>query len=606
MKTKHISITEIEGQVQYLTEVLPQIEPNTILCKTLTGLGATYSEIKANRHSIIIEPNVPPIVGKCKDKKHQGDNLLGVREGITTDDIVEYLETTLAKKKHIKLLTTPEGFVKIKKAFEELELDIYTLCFLLFDEAHKAIKDIDYRIDIILPMDDFFQFREKALVSATPILPSDPRFEQQNFTIVEIVPDFEFQRSISIIHTNNVLETMKEIIRQIEEQQEHPRGICFFVNSTDMIFQFIDRLGIANDSAVFCATKSVDKLKVKGFKCAYENWDIKHWKPYMFFTSRFYTAVDIELDEKPDIVFVTEPYFAEYSIIDPCTDAIQAIGRFRNGTSCAVHIISTNEGFPVRTKSGIKEYLKGSRDAYKIVKNIYACASSLETRNAYKAALDILPFNRMLKEGKTNYFAIDNYVDEALLKSAYNNIDSVVEQYRNSSLFLPEEPTPFFYKLGDKERLRLENKSCSLKENRKQIVALLETLKDDTNSDFVQSYIEDLRQSDAFIVDAYNVVGKDVIELNNYSFKKIKEAMILKEYREKTTGVEFVQLLKNSFKTNGKYTREHIKKELIRLYSLVNTAPKNAITAMTIKEFFKIQECKIGNQKAIKLLEPLI
>ena len=28
------------------------IEPNTILCKTLTGLGATYSEIKAKRHSI--------------------------------------------------------------------------------------------------------------------------------------------------------------------------------------------------------------------------------------------------------------------------------------------------------------------------------------------------------------------------------------------------------------------------------------------------------------------------------------------------------------------------------------------------------------------------
>lgn len=47
----------------------------------------------------------------------------------------------------------------------------------------------------------------------------------------------------------------------------------------------------------------------------------------MWFTSRNYTAVDIELDEQPDIVFVTEPYFAEYTIIDPCTDAVQAIGR---------------------------------------------------------------------------------------------------------------------------------------------------------------------------------------------------------------------------------------------------------------------------------------
>ena len=54
--------------------------------------------------------------------------------------------------------------------------------------------------------------------------------------------------------------------------------------------------------------------------------------------------------------------------------------------------------------------------------------------------------------------------------------------------------------------------------------------------------------------------------------------MIMKNYVEKTSGVEFVQLLKNSFKTG----------------------------AMTIKEFFKIEECKIGNKKALRLLEPLI
>lgn len=67
MKKKFITINKIAGKIQYLTEVLPQIETNTILCKTLTGLGATYSEIKAKRHSIISVPNVPPIIGKCRD-----------------------------------------------------------------------------------------------------------------------------------------------------------------------------------------------------------------------------------------------------------------------------------------------------------------------------------------------------------------------------------------------------------------------------------------------------------------------------------------------------------------------------------------------------------
>ena len=159
MKIEYKFIYKKAGKIQYLTEVLPQIETNTILCKTLTGLGATYSEIKAKRHSVIIVPNVPPIIGKCKDPKHKNDNLFGVKQGVTTEEVIDYIEKTLAAGKFIKLISTPEGFAKIKRAFEELELDIYEITFLLFDECDKTIKDVDYRADIILPMDDFFKFR---------------------------------------------------------------------------------------------------------------------------------------------------------------------------------------------------------------------------------------------------------------------------------------------------------------------------------------------------------------------------------------------------------------------------------------------------------------
>jgi hypothetical protein len=95
------------GKIQYLTEVLPMIPTNTILYKKLTGLGATYGEIKAKRHSVIIEPNKPVIIGKCKDPKHKNDNLFGVCVNIYTDDVVEYIERSLKAKKFINILTTP-------------------------------------------------------------------------------------------------------------------------------------------------------------------------------------------------------------------------------------------------------------------------------------------------------------------------------------------------------------------------------------------------------------------------------------------------------------------------------------------------------------------
>ena len=221
------------------------IPANTILYKTLTGLGATYGELKADRNSIIIEPNVPVIIGKCNDPKHRGDNLFGVYEGIYTDDLVKYLEASTNKR--IKILTTPESFTKVKDAFELMDMDVYGTCFLLFDECHKIVKDVDYRSDIILPFDDFFLFNEKALVSATPIFFSDPRFESQEFQTIKIEPTFENKLPIKLIHTNNVLEQLKRELGKLDTT------ICFFINSTDMIYSFIKQLDIENESTVFCA-----------------------------------------------------------------------------------------------------------------------------------------------------------------------------------------------------------------------------------------------------------------------------------------------------------------------------------------------------------------
>lgn len=582
------------------------IETNTILCKTLTGLGATYSEIKAKRHSIIIELNQPPIIGKCKDPKHKKDNLFGVMQKVTVDDVIEYLEDTVTKGKLIKILCTPESFYKVKQAFEYLELNMYIMCFMLLDECHKLVKDNDYREDITLPMDDFFLFDKKAMVSATPIIPSDPRFEEQGFKLVEVKPSFDYTKVMNIVHTNNVLEALKVTLLKIRQAQKEPRCICFFINSTDMILQLMNKMNIIEDSAAFCSTKSMDKLKRNGFNRAYDNWNGKHKKPYMFFTSRFYSALDIELDEMPDIIFVTEPYFAEYTMIDPCTDAVQAIGRFRGGVSTIHHIVNTNESYPARTKSGILEYLKASMDAYMTVKRIYDCATSLESRNAFKAALDVLPFNRMLKGGRTDYFAIDNYVDEALIKSSYNNIDSLIALYGKTSHFKTKISDSLFYPLGDKERLTLENKNMSIKESRKKLVEILESLKGNMDSPIIQSHIRELRRLDPFIVEAYETIGKEVIEINNYSPKKIKEAIILKRYRVKTTGIEFVQLLKNSFQVGKCYTLKYIKTELDRLYKMLDISPKDTVTAQTIREFFQVENCKSKGQKALRLIESLI
>lgn len=575
------------------------IPTNTILYKTLTGLGATYGELKADRNSIIIEPNVPVIVGKCNDPKHKEDNLFGVYEGVYTEDVIKYLEKSADKR--TKILTTPESFQKVKDAFELMDMDIYGTCFLLFDECHKIVKDADYRSDITLPFDDFFLFNEKALVSATPISFSDPRFEMQKFQIIRIEPAFEYKLPVSLIHTNNVLEQLKRTLDKLDATD-----ICLFVNSTDMIYSFIKQLDIENESTVFCAKKSVEKLKNKKFKHAFEQWSKSKMKKYNFFTSRFYNALDIELKIKPTVIMISDVYFSEYSMIDPHTDAIQAIGRFRNGVNRVCHIFNTNPNLPVRTEEEIGIYLQVSKEVYDKIKTFYDCATSEEARNAYREALKVLPFNQMLnKDGKENFFAIDNYVDEALLKSSYNAQEKLIASYRSNRLFDLDVESAYF-PFGDFERLKKESKYTSLKDKRKEVVRQLELLKGDDETEMIRNYKEDLRKADSFIYGAYEEIGKEMIESLDYSVKRIKEAMILKQNREKTEGTEFIQLIKNSFKVRQKYTKKYIKEELTRIYALTGVTPQKTITGQSIKEFFYVKEINTGGSRKFLLVESKI
>ena len=600
MTTQIIQINKNEnGKIQYLTEVLPMIPTNTILYKTLTGLGATYGELKTDRNSIIIEPNVPVIVGKCNDPKHKEDNLFGVYEGVYTEDVIKYLEKSADKR--TKILTTPESFQKVKDAFELMDMDIYGTCFLLFDECHKIVKDADYRSDITLPFDDFFLFNEKALVSATPISFSDPRFEMQKFQIIRIEPAFEYKLPVSLIHTNNVLEQLKRTLDKL-----NATDICLFVNSTDMIYSFIKQLDIENESTVFCAKKSVEKLKNKKFKHAFEQWSKSKMKKYNFFTSRFYNALDIELEIKPTVIMISDVYFSEYSMIDPHTDAIQAIGRFRNGVNRVCHIFNTNPNLPVRTEEEIGIYLQANKEVYDKIKTFYDCATSEEARNAYHGILKVLPFNQMLnKDGKENFFAIDNYVDEALLKSSYNAQEKLIASYRSNRLFDLDVESAYF-PFGDFERLKKESKYASLKDKRKEVVRQLELLKGDDETEMIRNYKEDLRKADSFIYEAYEEIGKEMIESLDYSVKRIKEDMILKQNREKTEGTEFIQLIKNSFKVGQKYTKKYIKEELTRIYALTGVTPQKTITGQSIKEFFYVKEINTGGSRKFLLVESKI
>ena len=602
MVTREIIISQKNGRPQHLSDIYPVIETNTILNKTITGIGATYSEIKAPRHSIIIEPTRPVIYGKTHDPKHKDDNLKGVCQGVYQDEIADYIETSLNQHKWIKILTTPESFRKVQEAFKDLDIDIrFDGYFLLFDECQKMVKDCDYRSDITLPMDLFFQCRDKAIVSATPPTQyADIRFN--DFQMVKLCPDYDYQMDLQLFTTNNVLQRTRELLMESLESDESP--VFFFVNSTDMIYSLMKQLGVKDESAVFCSEKSVNKLRGLKFRKAYEDWKVKRMERYNWLTSRFNSAFDIELQEVlPNVVMLTDCYIADYTMIDPYMDAVQIVGRFRNGVNKIYHISNCDKRNPIKSINQIEGAVKEMEAVYNLLDTLTRSASTAVQRVELKKAQAAMQFTQFLDEnGQVDPYKVDNYIDEETVKVTYNNYDSLLRAYQECGYFnVIQTSKP--YKFGDYERLKIESKTTSLREKRKEIVSQLEQL-GTCDTELECQFKRDLEFADSLIVEAYDLLGKEEIERLRYSVTKIREAVILKKHQVKAHATDAIQLINTFFYPQQWYSAKTIKEKIKEIFAELNIPTTKAVTSHTINEYFKAREQRKRVGRGYFLISP--
>ena len=578
-------ITLAKGQ--YLSDVMDEIPSNCILSKRIPGCGATTLELDTNRSSIIVVPNVPVIVSKC----NKYDNLLGVYEGVNQGQIIEYLRENRIRK----IMTTPESFSKVKSACEKCGINIYSDFFLLEDECHQLIKDVDYRIDIVMPMNDFFRFNRKALVSATPIGFSDPRFEENHFEIIEITADYDYRQDITVTHTYNIAKAVGQYL------ESHNETVCLFLNSVVEIYSLMNHFDILKDSAVYCAPKSRSKLKNEyGFTNAYTEWSAETMKKYNFFTGRFYTAFDLELPYKPDLVMITDPYNAEHSMLDIDTDCIQICGRFRNGINSATHIYRVNPEIIAKSREQIEWEISAHEFAYTTIQTLYNSADNKESRFAFGAVLETLPFRKYQYPDFTkNWFAIDNDINEVLVHNQYQSDILITEWYKDCHFFNPTF-TKCEYDKND-EKLKIIKKCRSVKDKRRKMVQLLSEI-EEPFSEYALDFINDMRKIDPFIVDAWEVLGAERLEEHKYNQKKMNEEMILCQRK----GNKVVLLIKNTFKIGNKYTNEKITEELTRIFDLMHIHPEKTIKGSMIKDYFQVVEWRDKNNRGYMLISGLI
>ena len=413
-----------------LSKIWNVIPSNTIIFKNITGIGATTLEINSLRHSIIIEPNVPVIKGKAK--KH--NNVLGVYKGIGERNILDYLRNDSVKYK--KIITTPESFEKIFLAtLLESDFDmkfIYENFFLLFDECDKITKDVGYRSDITIPMNRFFDFKNKSFISATALFPSDPRFKENSFEYISIVPTYDIAVDINLYTSNNIYSVFEELMDKLDDRKNF-----IFLNSLKGIEKLISLLRIKESSAIFCSDKALENVEGK-VKFSSSMISEENFQKYNFFTSRFFSAVDIDIDYDCNIFLITDTELASYTAIDPNSEAIQVIGRFRNDTiSKNIYVMSdANKKFQEKELLNVDSDVSLQECVYDaILKRRNATQYHSSDYFSFSKILKSLPFNDYIDDsGKKAYFKIDNVRLENSILAKFKDIETLKNSYQNCKI----------------------------------------------------------------------------------------------------------------------------------------------------------------------------
>ena len=150
-------------------------------------------------------------------------------------------------------------------------------------------------------------------------------------------------------------------------------------------------------------------------------------------------------------------------------------------------------------------------------------------------------------------------------------------------------------------KLKIARSARSVKDKRRKIVQLLSEIEEPL-SEYALNFINEVRKIDSFIVDAWELLGKERIEELKYNQKKINEEMILSERK----GNKVIKLIKNAFNVGSRYSNETIVDELTRIFELLNIHPEKEITPKMILDYFQSAKCWVGKKKGYKLISEIV
>lgn len=299
--------------------------PHGVLHKRYTGIGATYCELNAPRHSIIVFPFRR--LAKEKADKYNG-LFVGTdfnNKSTTPYQIKKFLRSETVKFK--KICVVADSISKVIDAIEDIGNNPYKDYFLVLDEVEILQMQSGFRNRLPLCFDFFKLFIKKCFVSATLLEFNDS--EISNLPKFEVMVDNEIKPALNIIRYSKDphVGVANRLSSFIGKSGNYREGDKFFIglNSITGILEMLDVFEKAkiDDISVLLGEGSKERVNSK-----YTKRDIQNGKlPSMIniATCAYWNGIDIEEEFFPIAISLNTQFHHIFSF----ENLVQFFGRCR-------------------------------------------------------------------------------------------------------------------------------------------------------------------------------------------------------------------------------------------------------------------------------------
>lgn len=580
----------------YIGEAFNQIPTNAFIDKGRCGIGGTTKEVDdKTRNTIIVCPSNGVITDKTEEEDRDSieeiarkKSIFPVRKGVNIDDVFEYLKTDGVKK----IMTTPDSFYKIIEASKKLQ-DInglqylYNNFFLLIDEGHTIITE-NYRPAITKPLKHFWNFKDKSIMSATPYLFSNPRFNELDYHKIRFGNDK--LGTITLVETDKVNVTLNAILLNADKTNNQ---LHIFFNSVTEIGEAV-RYANIKECSIFCSDKTENLVKLgdsaKFFKSKPND---KTYSKINLYTTCYFEGWDLKVDNAT-LILVTDVN-KKHTKVGISNKGVQAIGRIRTPNANLLHITNHRNINRMKTQDQLnKEYKSRAEriiDNYNQEVDFLKLNDELPLKEQTELVELFASIDNATKHATFDYERFDQIVNEQICNEQFNHLSFVKKAWEDASYTVT-------YKKHNTENMELQQpkqKRVSKANRFEQVCNFIKSLKEDKEQFLFNTSDIALKKVKEQYPNEFNAyeLGYEELKRLKFNAKKVSNAVINISNLNAETKLQ--RLLGIHFNVYQRYTKARIKDKLQELYDSLNI--KRVATAEHLGEVgrFDLKPCKVKN-----------